>query len=109
GSEHPMWKGGRLEKYGYIKIWMPEHPRANNIGYVSEHMLIMEKELGRKIRKTEHIHHVDFDRGNNNPKNLWVCSDSNHKIAERSIQKLVKKLLEKDIIKFNKMGGIYEL
>jgi uncharacterized protein YlaI len=88
---------------------MPEHPRANNTGYVSEHMLIMEKELKRSISREEHIHHIDFERGNNNPSNLWVCSDSKHKIAERSIQKLVKELLNRGIIKFNRVKGVYEL
>lgn len=109
GSEHPMWKGGRVLKNGYPAIWNPNHHRKNNVGYVKEHILIMEKELNREIMKDEHIHHIDFTRDNNNPKNLWVCSDSNHKKAERSIQKLVKELLEKNIIKFNRKKGVYEL
>ena len=109
GSEHPMWKGGRVLKNGYPAIWNPNHHRKNNVGYVKEHILIMEKELGRKISKKEHIHHIDFTRDNNNPQNLWVCSDSKHKIAERSIQKLVKDLLCKEIIKFNRNKGVYEL
>lgn len=109
GSDHPNWKGGRVLKNGYPAIWNPKHHRTNNVGYVKEHILIMEKEHGRKIFKEEHIHHIDFTRDNNNPNNLWVCSSSNHHIAERSIQKLIKELLEKEIIKFNKDKGIYEL
>ena len=109
GPEHPMWKGGRVLKNGYPSIWSPKHHRKNNCGYVKEHVLIMEKELGRKIKKTEHIHHIDFTRDNNNPLNLWVCSGSNHKKAERSIQKLVKELLERNVLKFNRVKGVYEL
>ena len=34
GKEHPAWKGGRIDKGdGYIGIWKPEHPRADNQGY----------------------------------------------------------------------------
>ena len=109
GANHPGWKGGRHEKYGYVKIWMPTHHRANHIGYVSEHVLVAEKMFGRKINKDEQIHHIDFIRNNNNPNNLWVTNESNHKHAERSIQKLVKELLDKKIIYFNQEEGIYKL
>ncbi len=109
GKNHGSWKGGKVLKNGYPAIWNPKHHRTNNVGYVKEHILIMEKKLGRKISKEEHVHHIDFTRDNNNPKNLWVCSPSNHKIAERSIQKLVKELIEKRIIKFNRRKRIYEL
>lgn len=109
GENHPSWKGGKHKKYGYIKIWKPTHHRANNIGYVSEHVLVAEEKVGRKISKDEHVHHIDFIRDNNDSKNLWVCSPSQHKKAERSIQKLVKELIEKNIIFFNEDGGKYEI
>lgn len=109
GKNHPMWKGGKHKKYGYVKIWMPEHPRANNIGYVSEHVLVAEEKYGRPIKKSEHIHHIDFTRDNNKPENLWVANNKDHHIAERSIQKLIKPLLERGIIKFNEEDGVYEI
>lgn len=109
GKNHPMWKGGRHKKYGYVKIWMPEHPRANNIGYVSEHVLVAERIYKRPIKKSENVHHIDFTRDNNKPDNLWVANNKDHHIAERSIQRLVKPLLERGVIKFNRKKGIYEI
>lgn len=50
----------------------------NWLGYVYEHILIMEKELGRSLIKGEEVHHLDFDRSNNRPSNLIVLSKSSH-------------------------------
>lgn len=109
GENHPSWKGGRVEKMGYIAIWMPNHPRANNVGYVKEHILIMEEELNRPLKKEEHIHHIDFNRKNNDVNNLWIASNSEHHIAQNSIFKIVKPLLDKNIIRFDIETGEYVL
>ena len=45
--ENGNWKGGRVAgKKGYVRVWMPEHPRADSIGYVYEHILVLERSLG---------------------------------------------------------------
>jgi hypothetical protein len=67
------WKGGRFtDPLGYVRILMPKHPRAWKSGYIHEHILIMEKILGRPILSTEHIHHIDDNRSNNSPGNLML-------------------------------------
>lgn len=109
GSNHGSWKGGRVIKNGYIAIWNPKHPRANNVGYVKEHILIMENKIKRQIKKTEHIHHIDFDRTNNNPENLWLCNIKNHHKAELSLYNIVKELVKNKIIKFDKKIGGYKI
>jgi len=109
GKNHGSWKGGRVIKMGYWAIWKPDHLRANNVGYVKEHILVMEKHLGREIKKEEHIHHEDFDRKNNDVDNLWLCNNKVHLGATKSIFKLVNPLMKKGIIKFNRIKGIYEL
>jgi hypothetical protein len=71
-ENHPQWKGGRfIHKTGYVKIHSPDHPRAVG-GYVFEHVLVMEKVLGRPILSTEAIHHIDEVRHNNDPGNLML-------------------------------------
>ena len=100
GKNHPSWKGGRVIKSGYIAIWNPKHHRTSNVGYVFEHILIMERELCRQITKDEHIHHIDFDRQNNEITNLYVTSPHNHRLAEKSISELIKPLLNQNIIEF---------
>ncbi|QNJ97015.1 HNH endonuclease [Constantimarinum furrinae] len=47
-----------------------------------------EKMLGRKLRKSEVVHHKDRNKLNNNPNNLWVfpnqaAHDRVHKIDAR--------------------------
>lgn len=67
------WTGGRaLNHNGYVMIMAPEHPRANKAGYVFEHILVLEKALGRPILPTEHPHHINSDKTDNSPGNLMV-------------------------------------
>ena len=78
GDRNHRWKGGiRTQKNGYIKRMKKGHPRADRDGYVYEHILIMEEKLGRFIPINEDVHHIDGDRGNNDPNNL---TNLNHKI-----------------------------
>lgn len=109
GPNHGSWKGGRHIRNGYLQIWNPKHHRANNIGFVADHILVMEKVLGRPVTREEHIHHVDFDRLNNRQENLWITSKKKHKLAEGSVNKLVKQLLANGIIGFDREKGEYVL
>lgn len=53
GSGNPNWKGGRTKHgSGYVLVYLPDHPRASN-GYVFEHIIIMEKKVGRYIKLGE--------------------------------------------------------
>ncbi len=108
GPNHGSWKGGRVNKMGYTSIWMPKHHRADHNGYVKEHILVMENEFGRKLKKSEHVHHIDFDRKNNSPKNLWVCTNKTHHIAEWTFMKLAKRLIESGVVFFDKRRGVYD-
>lgn len=79
GKGSPTWKGGkRKKKNGYIEIYNPCHPNANSRNCVYEHQLVAEKKLGRYLMKGETVHHIDFDKSNNNPDNLIVLTKSDH-------------------------------
>lgn len=107
GNNHLNWKGGRGLKSGYWTVYNPTHPRALNIGRVWEHVLILEKELGRYIKKEEPIHHVDLDRLNNEITNLYLCkNNSEHQQLHSSLDKVVAKLIKNKTIKF-KSGKYY--
>ena len=64
-------------------ITVPGHPRANKHGYVREHLVVMEKKIGRPVLKTESVHHIDGDKTNNHPDNLGLfATHSEHLLHE---------------------------
>ena len=92
---------------GYPVTFSPDHPRANHLGYVFDHLLVMEKAMGKTPIKGKPIHHIDMDRMNYNIKNLHLCkSNSEHQQLHSSLDKVVSKLIKNGIIKF-KDGKYY--
>ena len=63
---------------GYVRVRMPEHPRADKSGMVLEHIPIMEGMVGRPLDWSagEQVHHINGARHDNRPANLelWVTS-----------------------------------
>lgn len=72
GPDSPCWIGGRKTKEGYVLVYKPEHPYAHADGYIFEHRLVMEKELGRYLLPSETVHHkgIRYDDIRNRSDNL---------------------------------------
>jgi HNH endonuclease len=71
GASNGSWKGGRIRhKAGYVMIWVPDHPRAVKSPYVFEHILVMERLLGRHMLPEESVHHRNGVKDDNRPENL---------------------------------------
>jgi hypothetical protein len=70
GKGHSCWKGGRVLAGGYVRVYAPEHPRAQNGRYVLEHRLVMEKHLGRLLGPGETVHHKNGIKTDNRLENL---------------------------------------
>lgn len=70
GEHSHNWKGGRRLAQGYIYLLQKEHPRANNRGYVLEHILVLEQKLGHPLKANEIGHHLNGIRSDNRPENL---------------------------------------
>lgn len=108
GVNHPMWKGGVVIKNGYRMLYRNNHARRYNIPYVMEHVLVMEKKLGRVPRSDEPIHHIDLNRLNNDPSNLHLCSgNSDHLKIHSSLDSVARELIRSGVIKFT--DGVYHL
>jgi hypothetical protein len=55
-------------------VFAKGHPRASKNNYVLEHILVMEKYLGRLIEPDETVHHLNRVKDDNSIENLelWV-------------------------------------
>lgn len=75
GEESAHWKGGRIRVGEYIYIYKPKHPFCNNLNYIAEHRLVMEKYLGRYLSPEEKVHHENKIKSDNRIENLKLFAD----------------------------------
>lgn len=73
GESNGMWNGGKSKNgEGYILILQHHHPYAHAYGYVLEHRIIMENAIGRFLKPTEIIHHINGIKDDNRIENLQL-------------------------------------
>ena len=101
--------GTRMWKNSYSFIKCPNHPNSiNKNGWVREHVKVMSDFLGRPIKNKEIIHHIDFDKYNNNINNLYLCNNKqNHGKIHNSLNILIKDMFKKKIVIFR--DGKYQI
>lgn len=90
GSLSSRWKSDtEITDNGYIAIRNDKHPFKNSRGFVLKHRLIAEDNLldnnnsveidGKLYLKPEYdVHHIDFNKKNNDITNLCVLDHSTH-------------------------------
>lgn len=83
GKDNPMfgkrawnYKGRLIDSYGYILIYKPDHPFADNKGHIREHRLVMEKHLSRYLTSEEDIHHINGIKDDNRIENLQLMTNN---------------------------------
>lgn len=83
GSTNPNFNGGKyIDDKGYIRTLRPEHPFANR-GYVYEHRLVAERELGRYLQPWETVHHINEVKLDNRWSNFYLTTVPEHSSIHR--------------------------
>lgn len=104
GKNNPSYNNGISNDKDYIIISKPDHPNARTNGFIPQHRFIMEQHLGRYLTKTEHVHHRDGNKKNNDISNLQLMKDnSEHMKLEKTI---LKELISKRICLICKITNI---
>ncbi len=102
GKDHPFFKG-KIRHQGYVCLYVPKHPFCDRNGYVKEHRLIMEKHLGRYLKPSEVVHHLNHIRDDNRIENLMLLKNKSkhmrlHKPSKKCIDNSIKSRKENGFV-----------
>ena len=75
GVDAPHWRGGTVWAKGRAYVRSPQHPNADQRGYVLRSRLVMESVIGRHLFPEEEVHHVDENPSNDDPSNLALTAN----------------------------------
>jgi hypothetical protein len=111
GKDHLGYKNGRVKKpSGYINVLLNENDPLISMSidgnYVAEHRYVVAKKLGRPLKESEHVHHLNGKKDDNRIENLKLLDGNIHQIVTCLEQKI--KRLEKENKKLKnklKKGG----
>lgn len=95
GDRNSNYGNGLQKVMGYIWVNHPAYHLHKIQNRIPRSILVMEKHLGRRLKKAEVVHHIDGDRTNDNINNLKLFENVSkhmyHHGKQRS-RKLLKRM-----------------
>lgn len=86
GALHPRFRTGRLKsRDGYWRVLAGNHPFQRRYHYIFEHVMKMERKIGRRLLPTECVHHKNGNPGDNRISNLRLMTKSEHSKLHRRL------------------------
>lgn len=81
-----------IDSCGYVRVKVVQGTGR----WALEHVLVAEQTLGRRLGAGEVVHHINGDRADNRPENLFVCRDrSHHNAVHKSQDEALRTLLSR--------------
>lgn len=81
GNEILDITGRKRTKKGYVALCIKNHPFSDKTnGYIFEHRIIVEMNLGRFLNHDEIVHHLNDIKHDNRLDNLMVMTNAEHTI-----------------------------
>jgi len=71
---------GYVDNRGRFRVWVPNHPRAYNEGYIFRSIVAYETYHDVIISKEYDVHHIDGDKLNDSKENLEIMLHGKHSI-----------------------------
>ena len=82
-DERPNFRSGiKRDRTGHLYKRVPGHPYGTKYGsYVAVHRLVMEEHLGRYLKPSEVVHHIDGNPANNDISNLQLFANNQEHLS----------------------------
>jgi hypothetical protein len=95
----------RKDTHGYVVVKV----LVGEGRWDKEHVLIVERQIGRRLVAGEQVHHINGIRDDNRPENLHLCPNGSiHARAHGSFERLIGGLIADGIVRFNRQTAEYE-
>lgn len=82
--------GIQKNSYGYSYIYFPNHPFASSRKTIPLHRYVVEKYIGRILKKEESVHHINNIKYDNRLNNLYLFKTFKKHISYENLSKYGK-------------------